>query len=153
MSNKSKEDKFGLTSLILGIISMMFMLFGLFVSLFGFIGFIFMILTFIFSGIQLKRSKNNLAVSGLIFGFIALGIFMLDSVLTAKAQKEYSNNELDNKINQIINCDVPVSVAVKLNCEIDCGKKCSEEGFHYTDAKVNFISNGICHCTCMGCKQ
>jgi hypothetical protein len=81
---KKQEDKFGLTSLILGIFAVIFMLLGFAGSFLGFFGFILMVLTFIFSGIQLKKSKNNLATAGLILAFIALAIFLLDAVMTAQ---------------------------------------------------------------------
>ena len=81
MVKRKEKDKFGLISLILGIVSVLFMVIGFAISFVGFFGFILMILTFIFSGVQLKKNKNNLAVAGLILAFVALGFFLLDVAL------------------------------------------------------------------------
>jgi len=85
---KKQEDKFGLVSMIIGILSVIFMLLGFAGSFLGFFGFILMVLTFIFSGIQLKRNKNNFAMAGLILAFIALAIFLFDAVFTASVARD-----------------------------------------------------------------
>ncbi|MDP2672640.1 MAG: hypothetical protein Q8O84_02410 [Nanoarchaeota archaeon] len=94
---KKQEDKFGLVSLILGIVSVLFMLIGFAVSFVGFFGFILMILTFIFSGIQLKRNKNNFAMAGLILAFIALVIFLFDATFTASVARDIAYEKCLNQ--------------------------------------------------------
>ncbi len=97
MVRKSEEDKFGAVSLVLGIISVLFMFLGFVISFIGFFGFILMVLTFVFSGIQLKRNKNNLAVAGLILAFIALGIFLFDAVFTASVARSMAYEKCLNR--------------------------------------------------------
>lgn len=77
-----KNDKYGMASLILGILAVLLMLVG------SFLGFILMVLTFVFSVIQLKNHKNNLAITGLVLGFVALGLFLLDAVSVAQVSRD-----------------------------------------------------------------
>jgi hypothetical protein len=70
----------------------------------GVFGFIFMILTFIFSGIQLKKNKNSLATAGLILAFVALGLLLFDSVLTATILRE---NVYERCLKQYASSNIP----------------------------------------------
>jgi signal transduction histidine kinase len=155
---KSKEDKFGIISLVLGIISVLFMVIGFVFSFIGFFGFIFLILTFVFSGIQLKKNKNNLAVAGLILAFIALGFFLLDSVLTAQIAREkqqMAKEKQDASANQILNCDRPFfdENKTEFNCDETCKDVCEREGFDRYKAEVFMSSGNQCDCLCNGCRS
>lgn len=126
MAKRKEKDKFGLISLILGIASVLFMFIGFAVSFVGFFGFILMILTFIFSGVQLKKNKNNLAVAGLILAFVALGFFLLDSVLTASVQNGSSTSSISEQIglggigDSVISGDVRMTLQkVEINDVLD----------------------------------
>jgi len=148
--NNMVQDKFGLASLILGILAVIFMLVGMFVIVLGFLGFILMVLTFIFSWMQRKEHKNNLATIGLILGFIALAIFILDSVMIAQIERE---KEIDT-LNGFLSCNQYFfdEKQTSFDCEYTCKDVCKGEGFDEYQAEGTW-RKGNCDCLCKGCKE
>ena len=76
--DEKQNNGFGIASLILGILAVIFAIFPNTI-----LGLICMVLAFIFSGVQLCENRNGIASAGLILASAALGIFIIDFIITA----------------------------------------------------------------------